>query len=986
MIKGGRPRTAPGTDGTSQQKAEHQPGIPARGRLLRMLAGGSVWVLVCVSGYRTMNMNRSAALAAEAPSNIVVDYPLNRSIFPPDMAAPTFQWRDAAKEARRWEITVAFADGSPALHVTSKGEGLKAGEIDERCISANNKLPEFTPEQAAAHTWKPDAMVWRSIRQHAVDHAATITVKGFGEGDAEKQLSGGSMQLSISKDPVGAPIFYRDVPLMPSAGKKGIIQPLDSNAVPLIAWRMRNLAETQSHVVMTGLHSCANCHSFSRDGKTLGLDMDGPRNDKGLYAVVPVAQKMTVRTSDMISWASFSGETNPQLRIGFMSQVSPDGKFVMTTIKPPGTKNADFYYVANFTDYRFLQVFFPTRGILAYYDRSAKSLRPLPGADDPKYVQASAVWSPDGKYLVFARAPGKDASPPGLKMATYANDPVEMQIKYDLYRIPFNEGRGGVAEPIVGASENGMSNSFAKISPDGKWMVFVQARNGQLMRPDGKLYIVPTSGGKARLMRCNTPLMNSWHSFSPNGRWLVFSSKSRSPYTQLFLTHIDENGDDSPAILIENSTAANRAANIPEFVNMDPAGIEHIDTPAVDFYKQFDVAAALVNKGQYANAIPEWKKALAMQPDDVGAHFNFGETLVRAGKTEDGIAELEEAIRLNPHLAEAHNNLGVALQQLGRNQESESQLRLAIQENPDYAEAHHNLGSTLLVEGRLGEAKQEFTKALELKPDFTDARISLGRALMAEGHNEEAEGAFREAIKAAPQNPNAWLALGQLQAGQGDLEGAAAQFRKAIEIDPASPGAEANLGHALMTSGSIEEAIPHFRRAHELAPQNGEIDIALGIAQAKKGELGEAMGLFQNALEVMPNSADAHYNLGKALVLEGRTGEGLDHWRQALRLQPDSLPVLNDLAWVLATSRDDHVRKDDQALALAEHAVQLTSENEPAILGTLAAVYADMGQFDKAIEVGERAAELATRHNEAALAQSLNDRLALFRSRTPIRQ
>jgi len=128
-----------------------------------------------------------------------------------------------------------------------------------------------------------------------------------------------------------------------------------------------------------------------------------------------------------------------------------------------------------------------------------------------------------------------------------------------------------------------MSNSFPKVSPDGKWIVFVQAHNGQLMRPDGKLYIVAGGRGKARLMNCNTALMNSWHSFSPNGRWLVFSSKSRSPYTQMFLTHIDENGDDSPAILIENSTAANRAVNIPEFVNMKPSGIEHIDTPAVDF-------------------------------------------------------------------------------------------------------------------------------------------------------------------------------------------------------------------------------------------------------------------------------------------------------------------------------------------------------------------------------------------------------------------
>ena len=126
-----------------------------------------------------------------------------------------------------------------------------------------------------------------------------------------------------------------------------------------------------------------------------------------------------------------------------------------------------------------------------------------------------------------------------------------------------NGGLGGRPEPIAGASANGMSNTFPKVSPDGRWIVFVQARNGLLMRPDSKLYIVPARGGKARPMVCNTSLMNSWHSFSPNGRWLVFSSKSWSPYTRMFLTHIDKDGRDSPPILIDNTTAANRAVNIP---------------------------------------------------------------------------------------------------------------------------------------------------------------------------------------------------------------------------------------------------------------------------------------------------------------------------------------------------------------------------------------------------------------------------------------
>jgi hypothetical protein len=69
--------------------------------------------------------------------------------------------------------------------------------------------------------------------------------------------------------------------------------------------------------------------------------------------------------------------------------------------------------------------------------------------------------------------------------------------------------------------------------------------------------------------------MNSWHSFSPNGRWLVFSSKARSPYTQMYLTHIDADGNDSPAILIDNTTAANRAVNIPEFANTPETDCRH---------------------------------------------------------------------------------------------------------------------------------------------------------------------------------------------------------------------------------------------------------------------------------------------------------------------------------------------------------------------------------------------------------------------------
>ena len=122
------------------------------------------------------------------------------------------------------------------------------------------------------------------------------------------------------------------------------------------------------------------------------------------------------------------------------------GGIVATTINPlqaSGGRDAPSnYYVANFKDYRFLQVFYPTRGILSWYSRATGVLQPLPGADDPRFVQMGAVGVPDGQYLVFARAEARDPNPPGMPLAHFANDPNELPIQYDLYRIPFRNGRG----------------------------------------------------------------------------------------------------------------------------------------------------------------------------------------------------------------------------------------------------------------------------------------------------------------------------------------------------------------------------------------------------------------------------------------------------------------------------------------------------------------------------------------------------------------
>jgi tetratricopeptide (TPR) repeat protein len=571
-------------------------------------------------------------------------------------------------------------------------------------------------------------------------------------------------------------------------------------------------------------------------------------------------------------------------------------------------------------------------------------------------------------------------------MAAFANDPEEVKIQYDLYRIEFDGGKGGTPVPIAGASNNGMSNSFPKISPDGKWVVYVQAMNGQLMRPDSKLWIVPAKGGTPRLMNCNTALMNSWHSFSPNGRWLVFSSKSRSPYTQMFLTHIDADGNDSPAILIENSTAANRAVNIPEFVNMDPAGIDHIDTPAVDFYKQYDVAAELARKEQYQAAIPEWEKALSMSPADARTHNNFGQTLVHAGKAGAAIAEFRKAIAAKPVYPEAQSNLAIALAGAGQPSEAIEHFKLAIEANPGFAEAHSNLGHVLAEQGRIPEAIEEYEKALEVNPEYAEAHNNLGFALASAGRMDEAIEQYNLALKSDPKYAHAYNNLGLALAIQGKVDDAIGEFQKAIELDGEYAAAEGNLGHALEEKDRFDEAIEHLMRALTIGPDSAEIEKNLGLALAEKGKVDDSIPHFQRAIALSSRMAEAHAYLGTAMVIKGNRTEARAEWREALQSEPNNVRVLNDLSWLLSTAPEPALRNGAEAVRLASRGVELTHQQDPMLLGTLAAAFAEAGDFSQAVSTEQRAAELARNGGNSQLGMLLESRLALFQQHTPVRQ
>jgi len=703
-------------------------------------------------------------LLAEGPEGrLAITYPLSGTVFPPEIHPPTFIWEDSTGRADTWMVAVELV-----------------GREEPVCV--------LTQRQE----WRPDSQLWRTIKQCSVADGTSVTVVGIRRSRPGTVLSAARVGIRTSPDQVGAPIFYRDVPLPFIYAVKNL---------EAIRWRLGTVdSEEAPPVLLENLPVCGNCHSFTRDGATLAMDVDYA-NDKGSYAITAVEERTVLAPDRIITWADYRRE-DQDLTFGLLSQISPDGRYAMSTVK-------DRSVFVPTEDHAYSQLFFPIRGILAYYDREAKTFSSLPGADDPHYVQSNPSWTPDGQYLLFARAPAVKI--PGVeKVKTVllpphlAEDFVQRRrrLKYDLYRIPFNRGEGGRPEPVPGASNNGMSNFFPRVSPDGKWLVFTMAESFMLLQPDSKLYIMPAEGGTPRQMTCNTPNMNSWHSWSPNGRWLVFSSKARGPHTQLYLTHVDEEGRDTPPVLLEHLSIEGRAANIPEFVSIDPGNMRRIAGEFLtDFYLQ-----------------------------------RQGDQLQDYGEFEKSIGYYRDALARNPNNLEARNRLGLSLMSLGRHEAAEEEFRKAQELDPANLDAAKNLASLYWQTDRHPEMFQAYDRILELDPD----------------------------------NWHAYRNLGMVHQELGDLEKSAELLRKAVELEPGNPNLHIALGEVLEARELHEEALKHYRAGLKYVPERTEDCVAVAGYLHRRSELREDVArLLQAILKEVPEHTPARLLLADMLEQKG---------------------------------------------------------------------------------------------------------------------
>jgi tetratricopeptide (TPR) repeat protein/4-amino-4-deoxy-L-arabinose transferase-like glycosyltransferase len=280
----------------------------------------------------------------------------------------------------------------------------------------------------------------------------------------------------------------------------------------------------------------------------------------------------------------------------------------------------------------------------------------------------------------------------------------------------------------------------------------------------------------------------------------------------------------------------------------------------------------------------------------------------------------------------------------------------------------------------LGEAK----KAVAADPSDAAARIALVTTLEDAKQSSEALQEAEHATELAPLDGATHLKLGTLLFKQNKLERAIEEARLAVAYAPENTRAHLLLLVSLFYHN--EDTADAAREALAVSPYDAEIHRLLGVALARKRESLEAFDQLTYSVLIRPDWAEASSELHLALLALINSPDAAKLLHQAASSIPDSAVALDELAWVFATHPSEELRDGDEAVRLAEHACVLTKRTNPILLATLAAAYAETGNFGQAISTIQESISKAGSSNNTDTTAFGEKLLAAFRSNTPVRQ
>jgi hypothetical protein len=336
----------------------------------------------------------------------------------------------------------------------------------------------------------------------------------------------------VANDSLDSYLVYRLVdPGFKSWNKMGIYQRC-----------IENFRETPVMINDMSGGNCINCHCFPKnDSRTMLLHMRGKFPGTYFYRNGEIT-KVNTKTGQTIS-------------AGVYPAWHPDGKLVAFSVN-------NIIQLFHAVPDKKIEVL-DTLSDLILYDTERNVVSTSPEISSKERFETFPAWSPDGHFLYFCSARSQARQ-------NYN------QTKYDLLRIAFNTGtyQFGKVDTIVSSSNTGLSVSFPRISPDGKYLLFCMSSYGNftIWHSDSDLYLMNLETGELTRPDINSDLTESYHSWSSNGRWIVFSSRRIDGlFTRPYFSYFDPSGKASKPFLLPQKSpdfykTFLKSYNIPELV------------------------------------------------------------------------------------------------------------------------------------------------------------------------------------------------------------------------------------------------------------------------------------------------------------------------------------------------------------------------------------------------------------------------------------
>lgn len=308
----------------------------------------------------------------------------------------------------------------------------------------------------------------------------------------------------------------------------------------------------------------------------------------------------------------------------------------------------------------------------------------------------------------------------------------------------------------------------------------------------------------------------------------------------------------------------------------------HVDR-ALDFFE----------RGRWAEAEAELRKALALNPDQAEWHYNLGLTLEAAGRDSEAyLSFVQAADRLSD---DGHSAIaavlaaGLAASRLGRLEESETWLERALRLDPRSEVAHATTIDNLQRQGRYDDAVTAFYLAQQTIDESAICYSAVAEALVAQGVNDKAEWCLKEALRLSPNLPRVRAQLGRVFAATNRPHRALQMYLRELRDDPGNIEALLDYGDLLVETGRLPDAAEKFRRVLELQPAHSEAHMRLGEIAIAMQRWEEAHLEFELVLKLDPGYPDARVMLAETLLQRDRAEEArelleaemerFDQWR-----------------------------------------------------------------------------------------------------------